>query len=67
MGIITKATGNGPNSTTKNVPILDLDLNEVDCILRTLSVSHLQVKDIEILYNAIVKIQDYRKLIQNES
>jgi hypothetical protein len=61
MGIIS-----GFNSSKKEVqPGLILTTKELDCVINALAVSHFPVRDIESLYSAIVKIQEYRKTLDN--
>lgn len=68
MGILSRRASDNKQVNQETVtPVLRLSVPEVDCLLRTLVVSQMAVKDIEVLYSAILKIQEYRKLLSNES
>lgn len=47
-------------------PNIDLDRSEIELILRLLSQTTFQVKDIETLYIALYKLQEQHKQLSNE-
>lgn len=66
MGLIAKVHPS-KDTTLLQTPSITLTPNEVDVLIRALMTAQTQVKDIEYLYNAIYKLQEYRKLLTNES
>lgn len=64
MALITKQIS---KEEAPKQPQYDMSLPEVDAVIRALSTSHFPTKDIEVLYNAIYKLQELRKkLNENE-
>lgn len=47
-------------------PPIEFTLTEVDAIIRALSTSHFQTKDIEALYGGIFKLQELRKRLEGD-
>ena len=56
---------NSPESS--DIPKLDITFGEIDVVLRALSTSHFPVKDIDVLYTAIYKLQELRQKIANDT